>query len=52
MPVIIDDLQVEVVSPETPTDAASPRPAEGSEGDRLLDLLELAREREQRLGCD
>jgi len=50
--VIIDELLVQVV-PETPGDnASSARPAEGEEADRLLDLLELAREREARLVCD
>lgn len=52
MPVIIEEFQVDVQPSAQSVDAAGARPAEGGEADPLLDLLELAREREQRLAVD
>jgi hypothetical protein len=49
MPLIIDEILAEVVAPP---DQARAHPAEGTEQDTLLDLLELAREREERLRAD
>lgn len=54
MPVIIEEIHSEIVpGPGAGTpDAGMPRPAEGTEQGELLDLLELAREREERLRVD
>lgn len=53
MPLIIDELVADL-SAETSAEVAATesRPAEGEEADRLLDILELTAEREERLRVD
>lgn len=53
MPVVIDELQVEIVPGQsTGSEPAAPQPAEGGAAEDILALLELARERAERLACD
>lgn len=53
MAVIIDEIQVDVQPGPTPADdSASPQPAEGEQQAAMLQWLELARERAERLSCD
>jgi hypothetical protein len=54
MPIVINELHTDVVTDPaaaTPADGAAP-PADGAAANAVLDLLDLAREREQRLACD
>lgn len=53
MPVIIDEIQVDVATEQPGTDeAAAPQPTEAELEARMMRLLELARERAERLSCD
>ncbi len=54
MPVIIDEVLIDIQPGQQTTDAAElpVQPAENGEASRLIELLELAREREERLRCD
>lgn len=53
MAVIIDDIQIDVQpGQESVATPALPQAAAGETEDRLAELLELMREREERLSCD
>jgi hypothetical protein len=54
MPVIIDEVLIDVQPGQQTTDAAElpVQPAESGEVSRMIELLELARERMERLRCD
>lgn len=53
MAVIIDEIQVDVQPGQTSAgEAATPQPAEGDQEAKMVQLLELARERAERLSCD
>jgi hypothetical protein len=54
MPVIIDEVLIDIQSgQQTTSDGAQPiQPAENGEASKLIELLELARERMERLRCD
>lgn len=53
MAVIIDEIQVEVLSGQTSAgEPAAPQPAEGDQEAKMIQMLELARERAERLSCD
>ncbi len=54
MPLIIEDMQVEVLPPAQGAagEAVLAHPAESVEAHQWLDQLELARERAERLACD
>ncbi len=54
MPVIIDEVLIDVQPGQQTTDAAElpVQPAESGEASKLIELLELARERMERLCCD
>jgi hypothetical protein len=55
MPIVINELHTDVVTdpgaPDDRADAVAP-PADGARAEAVLDLLDLARERELRLACD
>jgi hypothetical protein len=52
MAVVIEELTAEVTPDRTEGDEAEPRPAEGAPAQAVVDVLELAREREARLVVD
>ncbi|MEY2686524.1 MAG: hypothetical protein RL375_722 [Pseudomonadota bacterium] len=55
MPIVIEELRAEVLAdPATPgaPPAGHGQPTDGPASQDLLDLIDLAREREQRLACD
>jgi len=53
MPVIIDELLIDVQPGQhTASESALPQAAEGDTANPLVELLELLREREERLRCD
>lgn len=53
MAVIIDEIHVEILPGQsTGAEPVTSQPAEGDEAEKLMALLELARERTERLSCD
>jgi hypothetical protein len=51
MPLIIEEIEAQVTPAGVET-TAPPHPAEGGEQEEILDLLELAAERQERLRVD
>jgi len=53
MAVIIEEMETEVLPGQSSAgEPGTPQPAEGTEQARMLELIELTREREERLRCD